>query len=64
MLSEYEEAVRTGGITEVDERTKTEMQTFIFNDDHRPEAASQSTDDCIIAESICWQMRKFPYITF
>lgn len=64
MLSEYEEAVRNWVIIEVDSRTKDEMQTFIYNDDFRPEASSQGYDDCIIADTISWQMRKFPSLSF
>lgn len=64
MLSELEEAVRNWVIVEVDERQKKEMEVFAYNDNFKPEAMLPHHDDCIIADSICWQMRKFPYLTF
>lgn len=60
LISEYEEAIRTGRITEVDERCKSEMYTFIYNEKHRPEAQVGCHDDFIIWDWISLQMRKEP----
>lgn len=38
MINEYEEAIRRGFITQVDERLRTEMYSFIYNEKHKPEA--------------------------
>lgn len=56
MLDEHNEAVRKGHI-EVDQALLTEMMTF-FHINGKPEAISPNHDDCIIADAICWQMRK------
>lgn len=60
MLSEMEEAIRTWQITEVDQRERDEMRTFVYSEDFKPEASAQCHDDCIIWDAICWQMRKYP----
>jgi len=38
MVREYEEAVRTGVITEIDDRCKTEMYGFVYNEKKKAEA--------------------------
>lgn len=59
MVDEHEEAVRKWRITEIDERHKTEMYSFIYNEKtYKPEAAEWAHDDFVIADCICWQMRK------
>lgn len=57
MISEYEEAIRTKVITDVDERWQEEMYWFVYNDNSRPEAQLWFHDDYIIWDCICWQMR-------
>ncbi|HMY80483.1 MAG TPA: hypothetical protein PK048_01405 [Candidatus Absconditabacterales bacterium] len=58
MINEYEEAIRRGFITQVDERHRTEMYSFIYNEKHKPEAQEGTHDDAIMADAICYQMRK------
>ena len=56
-IREYEEAVRTGVINEVDERLRSEMYSFVYNDKKKPEALLWSHDDAIMSDAICRQMR-------
>lgn len=58
MINEYEEAIRRAFITQVDERLRSEMYSFIYNEKHKPEAQQGTHDDAIIADAICYQMRK------
>ncbi len=58
LISEYEEAIRTWIITQLDKRCKSEAYTFIYNENHRPEAQVWCHDDFIMADAICLQMRK------
>jgi hypothetical protein len=58
MINEYEEAIRRWFITQVDERLRTEMYSFIYNEKHKPEAQEGTHDDAIMADAICYQMRK------
>lgn len=58
MINEYEEAIRRSFITQVDERQRTEMYSFIYNEKHKPEAQQGTHDDAIMADAICYQMRK------
>lgn len=60
LMSEYKEAIRNEYITEVDPRGKKELFTFIYNDRMKEEALPGHHDDWIMADSICWQMRKYP----
>jgi len=62
MISEYEEAIRKGFISEISEEQRTELLTFVYNEKNKPEADSTSHDDAIMADSICRQMRKEPTI--
>lgn len=57
MISEYEEAIRTNIIQEIDERQESEMYTFVYNEKKKPEALEWCHDDMILADSICYQMR-------
>lgn len=58
LISEYEEAIRLWQITQIDERQKWEMYTFVYNEKKKPEAQEWCHDDCIIADAICLQTRK------
>lgn len=58
MLAEYEEAVRKWDITTLDERLRSEMYTFYYNEKNRPEALQWAHDDAIMADAICLQMTK------
>lgn len=63
MISEYERAIRQWEITEVDERHRQEMYTFVYNEkNHKPEAMQWCHDDAIMAWCVCYQMRKEPVI--
>lgn len=57
-VREYEEAVRTGVVNEVDERLRSEMFSFVYNEKKKAEAIEWSHDDAIMSDAICWQMRK------
>lgn len=61
MLDEHEEAIRKGDI-EVDEYLLKEMMTFYRNSSGKPEALAKFHDDVIMADAICWQMRKYPIV--
>lgn len=63
MVDEYETAVRTGFLTEFDDRVLREMQTFIYME-WKAIAEPPHHDDGLIADMICYQMRKYPYYTF
>lgn len=56
MIAEFEQALRTWYIDEIDDREKTEMYNFYYNEKNRPEAIQWSHDDFIIADCICLQM--------
>lgn len=58
MINEYEEAIRRSYINQVDERLRTEMYSFIYNEKNKPEAQEGTHDDAIISDAICYQMRK------
>lgn len=49
---------------EFDDRIIEEIPFFIFDRDNVPRAVSPNKDDMIIADAICHQMMKFPYLTF
>lgn len=61
MLAELEEMYRKWA--EIDKRTFEELQYFVYASDRTPSASSPHHDDCIIADAICNQMRKFPYFS-
>ena len=56
MLNDFEEAIRKGYITEIDERQKSEMYRFVYKN-NRPEADKWFHDDAIISDAICWHVR-------
>lgn len=58
MISEYEEAIRTKTIIEVDKRWVEEMYWFVYNENWRPQAQLWFHDDEIISDCICNQMKK------
>lgn len=61
MMAEYKNAVmKDMAILEQDERVKAEMFTFIYNEKMKEEAQVWYHDDWIMADAICWQMRKYP----
>lgn len=62
MMGEYEVAVRRGYMREYDERVRGEMHTLIYNARNKQEAAPWCHDDGVIADAICYQMRKARYI--
>lgn len=57
MISEYEEAIRTGIIKDIDERQESELYTFVYNEKNKAEALEWCHDDMIMADAICYQMR-------
>lgn len=57
MINDYEEAIRKWYITEVDDRHKTELYWFVYNEKKKPEAQSWSHDDAIMSDAVCYQMR-------
>lgn len=60
LMRDYKVAVKDKLLTQQDERIKTEMFTFIYNDKMKEVAQEWCHDDGIMADSICWQMRKYP----
>jgi len=60
IINNLEEAIRKNLITEVDERIKNEMFTFIYNDNWKPEAMIGSHDDWVMGEAICLFMNNIP----
>lgn len=60
LMRDYKQAIKEKLILEQDERIKAEMFTFIYNDKMKEVAAEKCHDDGIMADSICWQMRKHP----
>ena len=58
MISEYEEAIRTGILTEIDERVRSELYTFVYNEKNKAEAQQWCHDDWIIGDCISLQMTK------
>jgi len=64
MTREYEEAIRTGQISQVDERLKWEMFGFVYSERKKMEAIEGMHDDAIMSDCICWQMRKEMKIIF
>ena len=57
MIQEYEAAIRTWIITEIDERQQSELFTFVYNEKNKPEAIIWCHDDEVMADAICYQMR-------
>ncbi len=57
MIQEYESAIRTWVITQVDEDHQSEMYTFVYNSKNKPEAIQWYHDDDIMSDAICYQMR-------
>lgn len=57
MISEYEEAIRTEIIKEIDDRQESELYTFVYNEKNKAEALEWCHDDMIMADAICYQMR-------
>lgn len=57
MIQEYEMAIRTWLITQIDERQQSEMFTFVYNEKNKPEAIVWYHDDEIMSDAICYQMR-------
>jgi len=57
MISEYEEAIRTDIIKEIDDRQESELYTFVYNEKNKAEALEWCHDDMIMADAICYQMR-------
>ena len=64
MLSDLAFEFSRWSIIEIDERELEETRTFVYNSSYKPEAQAPAHDDCIIADAICNQMRKNPYLTF
>ena len=60
MMTDYKVAVNNWEIVEQDERIKSEMFTFIYNDKMKEEAQIGYHDDWIMWDAICFQMRKYP----
>ena len=60
LMTDYKQAINKGFIKEMDERIKTELFTFIYNDKMKEEAQIGHHDDGIMADAIGWQMRKTP----
>ena len=60
LMRDYKVAVKDKLLVQQDERIKTEMFTFIYNDKMKEVAQEWCHDDGIMADSICWQMRKYP----
>jgi len=60
LMTDYKQAINKGFITEMDERIKAELYTFIYNDKMKEEAQIGHHDDGIMADAIGWQMRKTP----
>ena len=52
MLSRLHEYVSRGWLVIKDERMKCEVNTFIYNDNGRPEAASKKHDDMVMAYAL------------
>lgn len=63
-VSEYKLAIIKWDITEQDERIVKEMFTYIYNDKGREDHQPWYHDDWIMADAICWQMRKYPMAEF
>jgi len=57
MIQEYESAIRTWVITQIDESHQSEMYTFVYNDKNKPEAIQWYHDDDIMSDAMCYQMR-------
>lgn len=57
MIQDYETAIRTWIITQIDERQRSEMFTFVYNEKNKPEAVVGCHDDDILSDAICFQMR-------
>jgi len=64
LMEDYKVAIYKWGITEVDERIKKEMYTFIYSDKGREDHQVWYHDDWIMTDSICRQMRKYPLAEF
>ena len=64
LMEEYKVAINRGMITEMDERVRAEMYTFIYNEKMKEEAQIWHHDDWIMTDAICRQMRKYPLVEF
>ena len=64
LMEDYKVAINKWYIVEQDPRIITEMHTFIYNDSWKEEAQVWYHDDWIMADAICWQMRKYPLSEF
>ena len=64
LMEDYKVAINQWFITEVDDRVKKEMHTFIYNEKMKEEAQVGYHDDWIMTDSICRQMRKYPLAEF
>jgi len=53
MLARLHEYVSQGWLDIKDERMKTEVNTFVYNDKGRPEASSKKHDDMIMSYALC-----------
>lgn len=62
LLADYISLIKDESITEVDERLRHEMYSFIYNDKNRPEASIWNHDDAIISDAICCLMRNYAII--
>lgn len=60
LIWEYEQAIRLWELTEFDERWRSESYSFVYNENKKPEAMQDCHDDAIMADAICYQMRKEP----
>lgn len=58
LIWEYEEAIRTWLLEEIDERVRWELYTFVYNERKKAEALQGTHDDWIIADAISIQMIK------
>lgn len=64
ILEWYKEAINKNLIKDTDPRIKTELFTFIYNEQMREEAQIGYHDDGIMTDAICREMRKFPMSEF
>lgn len=60
ILGEIEKLIRQGHIKDIDDREKTEMWGFVYNDSWKPEASEWFHDDDIMADAICVFMNNEP----
>lgn len=60
ILGEIEKLIRQWHLKEIDDREKTEMWWFVYNDSWKPEASEWFHDDDIMADAICCYMNNEP----